>query len=285
MAKKTVSTNSEEYFSFQHSYSVIKDNPMAIVLFTYIVGLLFTRFFVILKPDSQVWVAGLHLHHYYLGLISIVFSAGIPLYYGYLKYEILSAVLFGLGMGILIDETGLLLTKGSNYWSPMTYPFIFAFFFIFMFSMIAQYHNRKKGHFNVSVDTGKQAAFTRTPFLMALLSYLMWFSFARCFTIINPDFRVYVGDVHLQHFYLGILFLIASGWLVLYYRCLAHRVAISFLYGGGLGLIINQLAELLTESDYWHPLTWPFFIFFLLLLLGLTFMSFFTRKNAALENG
>ena len=58
-----------------------------------------------------------------------------------------------------------------------------------------------------------------------------------------------------------------------YYRYPRNELIMAFLYGGGLGLIIDQIAELLTEQDYWNPITYPFFFAFLGILSTVTVYS------------
>ena len=45
------------------------------------------------------------------------------------------------------------------------------------------------------------------PFSITLFSYLGWFGLARGFTILFPNFQVYLGEIHLQHYFLGLIFL------------------------------------------------------------------------------
>ncbi len=62
---------------------------------------------------------------------------------------------------------------------------------------------------------------------------------------------LYIKGYHIHHFYWGILLLISSSWLALIrYKRLHRRVfkgIASIMFGGGLGLIVDEFWLLLTE--------------------------------------
>jgi len=71
---------------------------------------------------------------------------------------------------------------------------------------------------------------------------------------------LYIKGYHIHHFYYGILLLIASNWLTLIrYKKLYRRISkvlASIMFGGGLGLIIDEFGLLLTmefgiKGNYW----------------------------------
>jgi len=73
---------------------------------------------------------------------------------------------------------------------------------------------------------------------------------------------LYIKGYHIHHFYYGILLLIVSNWLTLIrYKKLYRRVSkvlASIMFGGGLGLIIDEFGLLLTmefgiKGNYWAP--------------------------------
>jgi len=73
---------------------------------------------------------------------------------------------------------------------------------------------------------------------------------------------LYIKGYHIHHFYYGILLLIASNWLTLIrYKKLYRRISkvlASIMFGGGLGLIIDEFGLLLTmefgiKGNYWAP--------------------------------
>ncbi len=73
---------------------------------------------------------------------------------------------------------------------------------------------------------------------------------------------LYIKGYHIHHFYWGILLLILSNWMTLIkYKRLYKRVfkgMASIMFGGGLGLIVDEFGLLLTmefgiKGNYWAP--------------------------------
>jgi len=106
------------------------------------------------------------------------------------------------------------------------------------------------------------------PFFLAFLSYVTLFTIARGFTVIFPIVQIRFGEFHIHHYYFGVLALIIAGGIPAYTRNLRQLPLISLLYGGGLGLIANQIGEMFT-GDYWSSLTWILALVFGVLLLGI----------------
>lgn len=73
---------------------------------------------------------------------------------------------------------------------------------------------------------------------------------------------LYIKGYHIHHFYYGILLLILSNWMALIkYKRLYKRVfkgVASIMFGGGLGLVVDEFGLLLTmefgiRGNYWAP--------------------------------
>jgi len=73
---------------------------------------------------------------------------------------------------------------------------------------------------------------------------------------------LYIKGYHIHHFYWGILLLILSNWMALIkYKRLYKRVfkgIASIMFGGGLGLVVDEFGLLLTmefgiKGNYWAP--------------------------------
>lgn len=71
-------------------------------------------------PIFQMWMSGYHLHHYFLGILLIAGTTMMLLEGTDVSKNILAAV-YGIGLGLLLDESGFLLSMG-NYTSPITFP-------------------------------------------------------------------------------------------------------------------------------------------------------------------
>jgi hypothetical protein len=83
---------------------------------------------VLFIPIKQVFIGGYHLHHYLwgIGLITLVSVLSLE------EIDIDKTklgLMFGLGLGMLMDEIGLLVSL-ENYYSPITYPIAASMAFI-----------------------------------------------------------------------------------------------------------------------------------------------------------
>ncbi|MFA9517007.1 hypothetical protein ACERIT_07290 [Halopenitus sp. H-Gu1] len=70
-------------------------------------------------PVRELWVWGYHVHHFYIGFALLVFVGWLAVFRETYSRRI-AAVLYGLGLGIFVDEIGMLLTEG-NYFMLSTY--------------------------------------------------------------------------------------------------------------------------------------------------------------------
>jgi hypothetical protein len=69
---------------------------------------------------SNVILFGYHIHHFYFGIILLVIAGWLAIVERpYIKNRYL-AVIYGVGLGLFLDEIGLLLTWG-DYFSGLTY--------------------------------------------------------------------------------------------------------------------------------------------------------------------
>lgn len=64
------------------------------------------------------------IHHFYYGLALIIIAGWISIVHKDRSLDRLSALFYGLGLGIFFDEIGLLLTHFTDYWSGITYTFV-----------------------------------------------------------------------------------------------------------------------------------------------------------------
>jgi len=73
---------------------------------------------------------------------------------------------------------------------------------------------------------------------------------------------LYIKGYHIHHFYYGILLLILSNWMSLIRHRKLHRRLFkgvtSIMFGGGLGLVVDEFGLLLTmefglKGNYWAP--------------------------------
>lgn len=91
-----------------------------LALLAFITSFLIARTFTTLFPSTVVVTGGVHLHHFWYGLVMIVVSGWLGIARDDPRYRRAYAVVFGFGGGLVGDESGLLLTLG-NYYSDLTY--------------------------------------------------------------------------------------------------------------------------------------------------------------------
>lgn len=94
------------------------------------------------KPSLELWIGNYHIHHFFIGIILLSISGWMGLAGNRKKYKYISAMLYGGGLGLLIDEVGLLLTWG-NYFARQSYVFGVIVIFIFL-SIILYEHSRAR---------------------------------------------------------------------------------------------------------------------------------------------
>ena len=91
-----------------------------LALLFFVTTFFIARIFTTLYPDTVVVSSGIHFHHFWYGLGLLVVAGWLGIASNRPEYDRVYAVFFGLGLGLIGDETGLLLTFG-NYQSELTY--------------------------------------------------------------------------------------------------------------------------------------------------------------------
>jgi hypothetical protein len=86
----------------------------------FVVSFIAARIFTTINPDIVVVASGIHFHHFWYGLIMVCVAGWLGIVSTRPEFDRLYALVFGLGLGLIGDETGLLLTLG-DYHSELTY--------------------------------------------------------------------------------------------------------------------------------------------------------------------
>jgi hypothetical protein len=113
-----------------------------LALTSFIISFAVSRVFTTISPATVVVRGGLHIHHFWYGLILLAIGGWLGISYNDVKIDRLAAILFGAGGGLIADEAGLLLTlRSENYWAEITYTFVIAFVaFLSILILIFRYH-------------------------------------------------------------------------------------------------------------------------------------------------
>jgi hypothetical protein len=91
-----------------------------LALLSFVAAFFAARIFTTINPDAVVVSSGIHFHHFWYGLAMVVVAGWLAIASNRPEYDRVYAVIFGLGLGLIGDETGLLLTLG-DYHSELTY--------------------------------------------------------------------------------------------------------------------------------------------------------------------
>ena len=94
-----------------------------LALLFFLIGFFIARIFTTIYPDTVVVSSGIHFHHFWYGLGMIIVAGWLGIASNRPEYDRVYAVFFGLGLGLVGDETGLLLTLG-DYHSELTYAVV-----------------------------------------------------------------------------------------------------------------------------------------------------------------
>lgn len=103
-----------------------KQTPF-IVFVSFVVSFALARSIVIFGPESlRLFVKHYHIHHFYYGFLLLAVANWIALTTDRAHMERFAAVLTGIGLGLFIDEFGLLLTCTTpalecDYWARQSF--------------------------------------------------------------------------------------------------------------------------------------------------------------------
>ncbi len=102
-------------------------------------GFFGARIFHTVFPDTMVFIGTIHFHHFWYGMVMMGIAGWLGIAYNSERWNRAYAVVFGLGLGFVGDEVGLLLTFG-NYFSPLTLDFfVAAICFIVLVTLLVRY--------------------------------------------------------------------------------------------------------------------------------------------------
>jgi hypothetical protein len=96
-----------------------------LALVSFILSFVVARSFTFFFPDLVLVSAGFHIHHFWFGIALLAIGGWLGISYNHKDIDMLAAIIYGVGGGLVADEIGLLLTFG-NYWSGLTWTFMIA---------------------------------------------------------------------------------------------------------------------------------------------------------------
>ena len=99
--------------------------------------------------------------------------------------------------------------------------------------------------------------------VIANISFTASFIIARIFTTLNPSVVVLTGGFHIHHFWYGLAMLVVGGWMGISYQAERIDRLAAVLFGGGGGLIADEVGLLLTFGNYWVEATYTYVVIFI----------------------
>ena len=99
--------------------------------------------------------------------------------------------------------------------------------------------------------------------VLVLISFIASFAAARTFTTLSPKTILLTGNLHIHHFWYGILMMAIGGWLGISYNDERINRLAAVIFGAGGGLIGDEAGLLLTFENYWTGLTYTIIAVFL----------------------
>ncbi len=94
-----------------------------LALVSFILSFIVARSFSYFYPNVILVSGGLHIHHFWFGLVLLAIGGWLGISYNQKEVDMVAAVIYGVGGGLVADELGLLLTFG-DYYSGVTWTFM-----------------------------------------------------------------------------------------------------------------------------------------------------------------
>ena len=102
--------------TFEH----VKNNPFLYIVIGVVLAILIARSYVYLGGDVNLTVNGISFHHFFIGII-LVISVGLASFLFYeeqrtnMVVKRILALLFGAGIGFIVDEANFFISAGQVY--------------------------------------------------------------------------------------------------------------------------------------------------------------------------
>jgi hypothetical protein len=116
-----------------------KPHLVTAALSAFVLSFVAARIFTTFFPSTVIITNGIHIHHFWYGIALLAVGGWIGISYDNKEADLVGAIIYGAGGGLIADEVGLLLTFG-NYWTTLTYTIVTSFLaFITVMVIIIKY--------------------------------------------------------------------------------------------------------------------------------------------------
>lgn len=97
------------------------------------------RVFTYFYPGVVLISGEIHFHHFWFGLLLLAVGGWLGINYNRKEVDMVAAIIYGVGGGLVADEIGLLLTFG-DYYSGLTWTFLLLLLaFVTTFVVLSRY--------------------------------------------------------------------------------------------------------------------------------------------------
>jgi len=97
------------------------------------------RVFTYFYPGVVLISGEIHFHHFWFGLLLLAVGGWLGINYNRKEVDMVAAIIYGVGGGLIADEIGLLLTFG-DYYSGLTWTFLLLLLaFVTTFVVLSRY--------------------------------------------------------------------------------------------------------------------------------------------------
>jgi len=94
-----------------------------LALGSFMISFAIARVFTYFYPGAVLISGEIHFHHFWFGLLLLAVGGWLGINYNRKEVDMVAAIIYGVGGGLIADEIGLLLTFG-DYYSGLTWTFL-----------------------------------------------------------------------------------------------------------------------------------------------------------------
>lgn len=97
-----------------------------VVLVSFLSTFIFVRIYVSLGTigvinDPHLYIKGYHVHHLNYGIFILAFAGFLALFFQNAKNRLKIGIIYGIGLGLTLDEFGMWFKLENDYWTRLSY--------------------------------------------------------------------------------------------------------------------------------------------------------------------
>lgn len=95
------------------------------IMYSFLITFILSRFIVYNMPGLFLTIKGVHVHHFAYGILLLAISGYLALNNWHLSKPRSTAILFGVGLALAVDEFGMWIRLEDDYWYRWSYDAMF----------------------------------------------------------------------------------------------------------------------------------------------------------------